>query len=87
MKIDIPVSQPYSVDIAPGLLDDLGQMCIRDSRFSDSPCESFVQRRARLSAPLQRIIGGLASFSAYSSFAQSRLLPTAFAQPLSLIHI
>ena len=24
MKIDIPVSQPYSVDIAPGLLDDLG---------------------------------------------------------------
>ena len=26
-------------------------------------------------------VGGLASFSAYSSFAQSRLLPTAFAQP------
>ena len=25
MKIDIPVSQPYSVDIAPGLLDDLGR--------------------------------------------------------------
>ena len=23
MKIDIPVSQPYRVDIAPGLLDDL----------------------------------------------------------------
>ena len=25
MKIDIPVSQPYRVDIAPGLLDDLGR--------------------------------------------------------------
>ena len=25
MKIDIPVSQPYCVDIAPGLLDDLGR--------------------------------------------------------------
>ena len=32
MKIDIPVSQPYRVDIAPGLLDDLGPMFPRERR-------------------------------------------------------
>ena len=32
MKIDIPVSQPYRVDIAPGLLDDLAAMFPRERR-------------------------------------------------------